>query len=162
MSESVAAEADRLVSTDRQGDYGHPYDDYTRVSEMARILELDVYTPEGAALFMVLVKISRESNRHKRDNLVDIAGYAKVLELIHEVIEGDYGGTDPLEGSERPQETLDAADVVWTPVRGSNISAGLTEAPVPTADEDQARWEHERKAFGSPDPEEVWEDEGGS
>lgn len=32
---------------------------------------------------MVTMKISREMNRRKRDNAVDIAGYAECLDRIH-------------------------------------------------------------------------------
>ena len=37
-------------------------------------------TAREAMLCMVGVKMSREVHRHKRDNLVDIAGYAECIE----------------------------------------------------------------------------------
>jgi hypothetical protein len=80
--ESVAQEADRLVSGDRGSDYGHPLDDFTKTAKIwSAILGCDV-TPEQVGLCMVGVKISREVNKHKRDNLVDICGYAKTIEMI--------------------------------------------------------------------------------
>lgn len=82
--ETICAEADRLVSGERSSDYGHPLDNYTAIAGAAGALELDVSIPEHAALFMVLTKISREVHRPKRDNRVDMAGYAKVVDLIHE------------------------------------------------------------------------------
>lgn len=83
--ESILQEADRLVSTDRQDDYGHPLDDFGKVSSMALALwGRGPETPEEHALYMVLVKVARESTRHKRDNLVDIAGYTKTLDLVLE------------------------------------------------------------------------------
>lgn len=33
---------------------------------------------------MAGIKISRETHGHKRDNLVDMAGYAKTVDLIEE------------------------------------------------------------------------------
>jgi len=33
---------------------------------------------------MIALKISRECNKHKRDNLVDIAGYAKTIDMVME------------------------------------------------------------------------------
>jgi hypothetical protein len=33
---------------------------------------------------MCAVKISREVNCHKRDNLVDLAGYATTIDLVHQ------------------------------------------------------------------------------
>jgi hypothetical protein len=83
VGESVTQEADRLVSDDRQSDYGHPLDNFGGVNEAAKALGLDpTASPENHALYMILVKISRQVNRPKRDNLVDIAGYAKTADLV--------------------------------------------------------------------------------
>ena len=82
--ESILVEADRLVSVDRQADYGHPIDDFSRSAAMwSAILGIEVQA-EQIPLCMIAVKMSRELNRAKRDNLVDIAGYAKTLALVHE------------------------------------------------------------------------------
>lgn len=83
--ESILAEADRIVSHDRGLDYGHPSSDFGRTAKMwAAILGIPYVSPEQVALCMIAVKISREVHRHKRDNLMDIAGYAKCAALIHE------------------------------------------------------------------------------
>jgi hypothetical protein len=50
----------------------------------SEILGLPV-TPEQVALCMIAVKMSREVNAHKRDNLVDIAGYARTLETVKDL-----------------------------------------------------------------------------
>lgn len=64
-----------LVYGDRQGAYGHPYDDYSRTAGMwSAFLGVEI-TPAQAALMMVLLKVSRERNRPKDDNIVDAHGY---------------------------------------------------------------------------------------
>lgn len=84
--ESVCAEADRLVSTERGHNYGHPLDDFGKVTGMALALwGRGPETPEEHALYMILVKVSRLANNpDHRDSLVDIAGYAKTYEMILE------------------------------------------------------------------------------
>ncbi len=84
-AESILAEADRIVATDRQSDYGHPIDDFTRTGRMwGAILGIDDVPPEKVGLCMAALKISREVNKPKRDNRVDAAGYIKTVELIQE------------------------------------------------------------------------------
>lgn len=76
---TILEEAQSLVYGDRQASYGHPFDDYTRTARMwEAILGMTPYTitPRVACLMMAAVKISREVNKPKRDNLVDLAGYA--------------------------------------------------------------------------------------
>jgi hypothetical protein len=82
IDENILQEADRLVNGDRNKDYGHPADDFGRCAKLwSVVLGCDV-SPEQAALCMILVKVSRQINKPKRDNLVDIAGYAAVIEKI--------------------------------------------------------------------------------
>lgn len=79
LGETVLQEAQRLVYGERQNAYGHPYEDYTRTARLwEAILGLPHATisPRIACLMMAAVKISREVNQPKRDNLVDLAGYA--------------------------------------------------------------------------------------
>lgn len=84
---TILEEAQRLVYGPREADYGHPYDDYTKTAALwSVILETEV-TAKDAALCMVAVKISREIHHPKRDNLIDIAGYAAVADRI-ETYEG--------------------------------------------------------------------------
>lgn len=77
--ETVLQEAQRLVYGDRQSSYGHPYDDYSRTAKMwEAILGLPTgrISPQTACLMMAAVKISRQVNAPKRDNMTDLAGYA--------------------------------------------------------------------------------------
>lgn len=83
--ESALQEAQRLVHGNRGADYGHPIDDYTRTGRMwGAILGIGDIDPRVACLMMAAVKISREVNKHKRDNLVDLAGYAECANMVAE------------------------------------------------------------------------------
>lgn len=82
--ETILQEAQRLVFGERQADYGHPIDDFTKTAGMwSAAFGWDV-NPEDIPLAMIMVKISRERNRAKRDNAVDIAGYAGTLAMVRE------------------------------------------------------------------------------
>lgn len=77
--QSILKEAEQLTHGDRAQSYGHPFDNYTRVAGLVNILLKDKLATEltasDLALVMICVKLSREMNFPKRDNLVDIAGY---------------------------------------------------------------------------------------
>ena len=84
-NENILAEAERLVYGDRQTDYGHPKDDFTRTGRLwAAILGVTEVTPTQVGLCMVAVKISRHCNSPKRDNLVDGAGYFGCIARVEE------------------------------------------------------------------------------
>lgn len=81
-SESILDEAKRIVHGDRGENYGHPFEDFSRTAKIwSAILGIEVL-PEQVALCMVGVKISREVNRPKRDNIVDGAGYFETLDMV--------------------------------------------------------------------------------
>jgi hypothetical protein len=83
---SVLTEAQGLVHGDRNQSYGHPLDDYTRtagmVSAMLSHKLKESLTPEDLGMVMCCVKLSRQMNRAKRDNLVDLAGYAECVQWM--------------------------------------------------------------------------------
>jgi hypothetical protein len=83
--ESALEEAQRLVHGNRGADYGHPIDDYTRTGRIwGAILGIPDIDPRICCLMMAGVKVSREVNKHKRDNLTDLAGYAECAQMVAE------------------------------------------------------------------------------
>lgn len=84
MSQSILQTAEQLVGGDRGTDYGHPFLDFSVTSKIwSAILGCEV-SPEQVALCMIGVKISRLCNAYKEDSVVDIAGYARTLQMVHE------------------------------------------------------------------------------
>mgnify|MGYP003145574861 CR=1 FL=1 len=82
--ESILDEAKYLVNGARGKNYGHPIEDFSKTAKMwSAILDTKV-SPQDVGLCMVAVKLSREVNKHKRDNLVDIAGYALTVQMIED------------------------------------------------------------------------------
>jgi hypothetical protein len=81
--QTILQEAEKLVDGDRREAYGHPFDDYSRTATLWSQVLGHAVTVEQAIMCMICVKLSRECNRHGRDNLVDIAGYAACLDDVH-------------------------------------------------------------------------------
>ena len=74
----------------RGNKYGHPFPNHKRIAELwSAYLEFPI-TAFQASVMQILVKISRlvETPGHY-DSLVDIAGYARVANMIDEVMRGD-------------------------------------------------------------------------
>ena len=86
--EPVLDEAKRITASDRQQDYGHPSEDFTRTARMwtgilaAKLREDAEVSAMDVPLCMIAVKLARQAHRHKRDNLVDIAGYARTAAMV--------------------------------------------------------------------------------
>jgi len=80
--DSVLLEAQRLVHGSRQEAYGHPFDDFSKTATMWQVILGCEVDPHQVALCMAAVKISRQVNKPKRDNLVDLAGYAETAQMV--------------------------------------------------------------------------------
>lgn len=89
MRERAIDEAKRLVYGDRGANYGHPFQDYSKTSALWSVILGKEVTAEQAVLCMIAVKISREVNLPKRDNRVDMIGYAECLERINSLSEDE-------------------------------------------------------------------------
>lgn len=86
----ILDEAQEITSGARQADYGHPHENFTGQALIVRGLIYRRYgidlpiTPDFIGLLGVAIKLDREAGKPKRDNLVDIAGYAKTIQLVNE------------------------------------------------------------------------------
>jgi len=87
---SILDEAHNAVHVSRRQDYDHPSTSFTRLAgiwtAMLKHLLKDEaeLTPEIANLMLIAFKVSREIAKPKRDNRIDIAGYAETLEMQYE------------------------------------------------------------------------------
>lgn len=81
---NVLEEANKLVHGDRNADYGHPLDDFSKTALMWSAILGKVVTAEQVGLCMCAVKISRQLNKQKPDNLIDLAGYAETVNMVIE------------------------------------------------------------------------------
>jgi hypothetical protein len=87
-AESILTEAQRIVNGPRRETYGHPKDHHGRTAQLWSAYLGFTVKPEDVGMLFILDKMQREKHLHKRDNLTDIAGYAQVVQLIHEAING--------------------------------------------------------------------------
>ena len=83
-TESILSEAERIVNGDRQADYSDPVENFKHISAIASSISKEKLSPTTCAIVMIAVKLARENYKHKRDNLVDLAGYAEILNRIKE------------------------------------------------------------------------------
>ena len=85
---SILDTAKRITAGERQEDYGHPSGDFGRAAQMwtailgEKLHAGEKVTAEDIPLCMIAVKLARQAHRHKRDNLVDIAGYARTAAMV--------------------------------------------------------------------------------
>jgi len=92
---TVLEEANEIIYGPRRASYGNPWDNFLLTASLWEpVLGVRV-TPEQVAMCMIQLKLARELHVHKRDNLVDVAGYCGTL---YEVAE---------ERARRNKETLD-------------------------------------------------------
>ena len=88
VDESVLAEALRITGGARQSSYGHPREDFARTALMwtgilrGKLRPGEAVGPGDVPLCMIAVKLARQTHQHKRDNLVDIAGYARTAAMV--------------------------------------------------------------------------------
>lgn len=83
--ESVLAEANRLTARDRHADYGHPSEDFARAATLINTTLGTDLKPKDVAMVMICIKMARQAHKPKRDNIVDICGYARTYDMIEEV-----------------------------------------------------------------------------
>ena len=75
----VLKEAIEIVMSDRQMDYGTPEDNFGMIANLWSIYFDIGIRPDQVAGAMILLKLARSTNASKKDNAVDIAGYAACM-----------------------------------------------------------------------------------
>ena len=88
-AEDVLEEALRITSGDRNNQYGPPDQDFQRTAALWSAMKGVEFNAREVAMFMILLKLSRETHQKKRDNSVDIAGYARCLDICNRAA-GEY------------------------------------------------------------------------
>jgi hypothetical protein len=86
---SILDESKDIIYGDREKTYGHPSQNLRRIAEMwnAYLGDQVCYSiqPKDVAMMMILLKSSRLANDiTHRDSLVDICGYAALIERCDE------------------------------------------------------------------------------
>lgn len=75
MTGKILIEAHELINGQRQTEYGAAKAGFQRVAEMWGAFLGREISGHDVACLMALLKIARQANRHKPDNLLDAAGY---------------------------------------------------------------------------------------
>ncbi len=87
--ESILSEAERLTGIDRQADYGPPDKDFIRTAGMwtamlqHKLAAGEKFEAWEVAQMMICVKLSRLQHSHKRDSVVDAAGYSNCMDYCY-------------------------------------------------------------------------------
>lgn len=84
MNESILVEATRIRSGDRNADYSDAVENFRRITRIAYAITGLELTSAQVCMVMIAVKLAREFHHHKRDNLVDLCGYADIKNLIED------------------------------------------------------------------------------
>lgn len=75
-------EANKILAGDRDVDYGNPVESFEKISSIASVLTGKHLTKQDCVKVLLAVKLTRESYKHKEDNLIDIIGYSQILNNI--------------------------------------------------------------------------------
>jgi len=77
-----------ITSGERQKSYGNPLTNHERIAAFwSTYLEIDINYRQ-VAMMMVLVKVARDMNATKEDNITDIMGYAKIIADMEDALRG--------------------------------------------------------------------------
>jgi len=82
---NILKEADKIVnerSEEKDREYGPFSVSMERMCELFNVMTANKYncTPEDMYIAMIALKLSRESHKHKRDNLLDTVAYIGALD----------------------------------------------------------------------------------
>lgn len=79
---SILTEAESILNGQREVDYGDAMESFEKIAQLASLITNKDLDAETCCAVMMAVKLTRESFKHKRDNLVDLVGYAEILNQI--------------------------------------------------------------------------------
>lgn len=77
-------ECERLVNSARDADYGEPTANFEQIAFISSIILNKHISARDVALFFIVVKLVREGKNHKRDNILDMACYAEILDRLED------------------------------------------------------------------------------
>ena len=84
-TKSILEEAIEILNGSRQCDYGDPVESFKRIAQLSNLMSnSNDFTPIKCCIVLMATKLTRESKVHKRDNLVDLAGYGCIKQLLEE------------------------------------------------------------------------------
>lgn len=88
--QTIAEEAQSLVTGDRNKAYGSALTNFTKLGRLwGAILDIEDIPAQTVAMMLAAHKISRETTRTKRDNRVDIIGYTLLADQCTPTAEGE-------------------------------------------------------------------------
>ena len=128
----ILQEAYKIVNQDRQNTYGHPKDDYTKVTNIFETLTGHQLTLTDALLFMVSVKLARlktnlDQGHLHHDTLLDTIGYLTCINMIHHHTESTTNDTNP-KTKHRPTKQTTTKRNKTTPKR-NHTTRTTTQTP---------------------------------
>jgi len=94
---TILDEAKACVLGSRHDDYGRCYPLYQKMADVLnarfshKLKSDELFTAADMPIIQIELKICREQHKPKRDNRVDIAGYAEVLDEIQQDLDRIYG-----------------------------------------------------------------------
>ncbi|MGZ6054500.1 MAG: DUF6378 domain-containing protein [Isosphaeraceae bacterium] len=119
---SILTTAEEIINGQRAKDYGDARENHQRIANLwnAYVFPDRLFTPEDVAVMMILLKIARlMENGYHPDTVIDIAGYAGVLEKM-QLPEGERYAAKPehVEGFEKAQDQVPLAGTEWLSLWG--------------------------------------------
>jgi hypothetical protein len=81
---NILDKANDILGGERNEQYGDPVYNFKKISNMVYDMTNRYIAPEDCCSVLMAVKLVRESYKHKEDNLIDLAAYAAIRQMIIE------------------------------------------------------------------------------
>lgn len=82
----ILQEAQEIINGSRQEDYGDVVENFNRIADLASLMGDKHFSPIDCCIILMAVKLARQRFKPKRDNLVDLCGYAEILQQLHDAV----------------------------------------------------------------------------